>query len=193
MAVYVGWSSKVTRPQFLPKAKAPANYKDPEKIAAFVEKKNQEIATTAGMIPIAAQVISILAIDDLGQVVFTGNGSSNLAKEFIDWLTADVERFPVVAENADVLAAMLAFELWQPDQFNQLNPEAAAVLRQLTAKSWSCAVDPYKSVKDLMPDFPIESESIDKLFQLPAAKTESITLLDRACSARDLAARALLS
>lgn len=192
MAVYVGWSSKVVRPQFLPKAKAPANYKDPEKIAAFVEKKNQEIATTAGMIPIAAQVISILAVDDLNTVVFAGTSDNNLANAFIDWLSKDAGRFPVVAENADVFAAMLAFELWQPDQFNQLSPESAGVLRQLAAKSCGFVVDPYKAVKDLMPDFPIESESIEKLFQLPAAKTESITLLERACSVKNLADRALL-
>jgi hypothetical protein len=52
---------------FLPEPEAPANYKDPEKIAAYIAEKRVALLADAALDPTLNRIVSIGWVDDLGE------------------------------------------------------------------------------------------------------------------------------
>lgn len=68
---YVGWTGVPWNTALMPEPTAPGNYKDPEKIAAYVEERRTKLQEAAGGMPIYGKLDSVTVLDDQGDVVFS--------------------------------------------------------------------------------------------------------------------------
>lgn len=121
--IYVGWLSEAHRPDVFPAPKAPANYKDPEKIREYIDRasvgRDELIAVTPGGLKIKA----IQAIDTTGETIF-GSVSDDVVIDFLSFLKDRVEGFSVderhttptvFALRAVALITAMAYSLWETD------------------------------------------------------------------------------
>jgi len=93
---YVGWTGTPWRTDLMPEPTAPANYKDPAKIAAVVAEKREKLHATAGGTAVYGKLETVCVLANNGEVLLdhtsgdTYNGVDNVsaAVAFFDFLTS---------------------------------------------------------------------------------------------------------
>ena len=103
---YVGWTGVPWNTALMPEPTAPGNYKDPEKIAAYVEERRTKLQEAAGGMPIYGKLDQVTVLDDQGDVVFSHTSGDTIdgvddvsaGTAFVDFL---LDTFIFPTEDSD--------------------------------------------------------------------------------------------
>ena len=90
-----GWES------YVGEVKAPSNYKDPVKIATYINKRMEELEETAGRHPLAGSVSRAVIVKD-GKTVFDENGQF-VGTKFLEFILKDSNVQVKPEEKAKIL------------------------------------------------------------------------------------------
>jgi hypothetical protein len=131
--LFVGWSCEVdqSRIALLDEPQAPKNYKDPEKIAEYVNKERVEQQKRLVVTPGGFLFAGIAAVADDGLPVFSAKGSQagimllRFLSERVYGLSLDILSLTlpmplVYSHHTSVLVPALLYALWQSPQNDPL-------------------------------------------------------------------------
>ena len=135
---------------------APSNYKDPVKIAQYVDDATAKQELLVQRTPLLARLTSVVLLDAGGNAVFQRAAADNLvnpvavplAKFLMDEFPDGLEQqpggmgSPLIGFDAKTLLRLMAFDIFS---YNRTNPADAV---QLPINLWysTAAVDPYEAL-----------------------------------------------
>jgi hypothetical protein len=151
---YVGWTGTQYRTDLMPEPVAPANYRDPVKIAAYVDEQRAQRMHDAAQTPFFGRLARLVVVNEAGETVVDVDESASF--EFVKFLTENFQ-FPNPGEyylqGAEGPAQLVGFNLKVALKIAAL--EVLAANRQVRRQAAADAESPASALVSALMSVPV--------------------------------------